>query len=162
MGKSSPQHKMTTPGYQDIKAEQIPEMVEGGGKVRVKLVAGAYQGFTGPASTFTPIEAMVVNFQAGGKAEMAIPTNHNALIYLLDGTLQVNGQTVEKLHLIHFSKDGDTIAVETLTEGKLLLLAGEPIAEPMVQHGPFVMNLRQEIFEAIHDYEAGKMGVLTS
>ncbi len=156
------QHKMTPPKYQDIKVEQMPEIIEAEGKIRVKLVAGSYREFTGPAATFTPIEVMMVNFRAGGKAEMAIPGDHNALIYLLDGTIRVNDQTVEKLHLVHFRKDGGTIAFETLSEGKLLLLAGEPIAEPMVQHGPFVMNNRQEILEAMQDYEAGKMGVLTS
>ncbi|MDZ7650624.1 MAG: pirin-like C-terminal cupin domain-containing protein [Cytophagales bacterium] len=86
---------------------------------------------------------------------------HNALVYLLDGKLKVETfGMVEVLHLVHFKNDGEGITLEALEDTRILLLSGQPLNEPVVSHGPFVMNTQTQIMEAMRDYQKGKMGVL--
>jgi len=151
-------HKMTTPKYQDIKKDQIPVINENG--FEINLVSGEYNNLKGPASTFTPITAMMVNFKEGTETSIEIPALYNALLYVLNGTIESNGITLEALNLGVFSKDADAIHLNAKSHGKLLLLAGEPINEPVASHGPFVMNYPGEIEQAMLDYQNGKMGVL--
>lgn len=153
-------HKMTAPKYQDIKKESIPLISENG--FELKLVAGEYNGIKGPASTFTPILAMMSQFTAGAETVLPIPEGFNAFVYVLDGTVESNNIILEKNNLGVFVRDGDAVQLKAKTDGRLLFLAGEPINEPVVSHGPFVMNYPGEIKQAIMDYETGKMGVLES
>jgi quercetin 2,3-dioxygenase len=152
--------KMTPPKYQDIKKESIPLLRQNG--FDLHLVAGEYAGIKGPASTFTPILALVVEFQEGGETEIEIPENFNALAYVLEGKVETGGTVLENNNLAVFDKNGSGIKLSASSAGKLLLLAGEPIMEPVVSYGPFVMNYPGEIKQAIMDYETGKMGVLES
>lgn len=154
------QYKMADPKYQDIKREQIPVIDEHDGSIQLQLVAGEYKNAKGPASTFTPILAMMVHFKKGAKTVFEISATYNALIYVLDGTIDSNNRQVEKLNMATFDKDGEGIDFTALADGKLLFLAGEPINEPMATYGPFVMNYPGELKEAVLDYERGKMGQL--
>jgi redox-sensitive bicupin YhaK (pirin superfamily) len=153
-------HKMTPPKYQDIKKDSIPEWKENGFEFR--LVAGNYAGKQGPASTFTPILAMMVNFEAGSESSIQLPEAYNALVYVLDGSIESDGKTVKGLNMAVYDHNGEGISLKATSAGRLLLLAGEPINEPVSSYGPFVMNYPGEIRQAIMDYELGKMGVLES
>lgn len=154
------EHKMTTPKYQDIKKEIIPTTKQNG--FTLSLVAGEYGGQKGPASTFSPITAMMIDFKEGAQTEITLPSTYNALLYVLEGALKSNDTTIEKLSMGIFNNDGEGIQLQAKSSGKALLLAGEPINEPMSTYGPFVMNYPGEIKQAIKDYEMGKMGVLES
>lgn len=154
------EHKMTDPKYQDIKKDQMPVINENENNIQLQLVAGEYKNVRGPASTFTPILAMMVHFKKGAKTVFEIPATFNAMIYVLDGIIDSNRKQVEKLNMAVFDNAGDGIDFNALSDGKLLFLAGEPINEPLVSYGPFVMNYPAEIKEAMLDYETGKMGVL--
>lgn len=152
------EHKMVKPKYQDIKKEQIPVITEGG--FQIKLVAGEYNNVKGPVSTFSPILAMMVHFEEDADTSIEIPESYNALVYVLDGEIKTNGTTLKALNLGVFKKDGNAIKLQTISGGKLLLLSGEPINEPVASHGPFVMNYPGEIRQAMLDYQTGKMGML--
>lgn len=154
------EHKMTPPKYQDIKKENIPSIEENG--FRLSVVAGESKGVKGPASTFTPILVLMLHFNDEGETEIEIPASYNSLVYVLDGELEVDGTLLGKYNLGVFEKDGEGVRLKAKQKGKALLLAGEPINEPVASYGPFVMNYPGEIKQAIMDYELGKMGVLES
>ncbi len=154
------EYKMTAPKYQDIPSSTIPEILEDENKIQIKLVAGNYKNAKGTASTFTPITAMMVAFEEGAHFNLEVNPLHNALIYVLDGELKFENETVSKLNMVEFNDDGDSIQFQSTQKGKLLFLTGEPIDEPMYSHGPFVMNYPGEIKQAMLDYEQGKMGTL--
>ena len=156
------EYKMTPPKYQDIKKDTIPVITEDEGKVEIQLVAGDYKNKKGPAATFTPILAAMVHFKKGAETFFDVPQSHNALLYVLDGTIESGGQEVNALHMAVFDNSSEAISFKAKADGKLLLLAGEPIQEPLSSYGPFVMNYPGEIKQAILDYEQGKMGVLES
>src|SRR5438309_11513755 len=100
---------------------------------------------------------MMVDFKKDAATDIAIPASFNSMIYVLNGSLTSNGKNIEQNNLAVFDKDGEAIELKAVTSGKLLLLAGEPINEPMVSYGPFVMNYPGEIRQAILDYETGQM-----
>lgn len=152
------EHKMITPKYQDIKKESIPVLNENG--FETKIVAGEYKGVKGPASTFTPITALMVYFEKGASTTMEIPKEYNALAYVLQGSVESNGAAIRSLQMAVFDNSSNEIELRAREDGKLLFLAGAPINEPVVSYGPFVMNYPGEIKQAILDYETGKMGVL--
>jgi len=154
-------NKMDQPAYYPLSAEEAPVFVSEDGKVIGKVFAGEVAGVKGPIPSQTVVNAATLTFKKGGKISIAIPADHNALIYLLDGKLKVEGfGMVEELHLVHFSNDGEGIMLEGLEETRILLLSGLPLNEPVVSHGPFVMNTQTQIMEAMRDYQMGKMGVL--
>ncbi|MBN8703359.1 MAG: pirin family protein, partial [Bacteroidetes bacterium] len=152
-------YKMTPAKYQDIKSENMPYVQQTDG-ISIKLVSGTYKGLTGPAKTFTPIISMMGQINAAEKTMLELPENYSTLLYVLGGEVTINSKTVSSFNLINFEKGGKEITIEALKDTSFLVLSGEPISEPMVQHGPFVMNTAQEINEAIQDYHLGKMGHL--
>jgi len=156
------EHKMTAPKYQDIKREGIPVLQKDSGKIELRLVAGEYENEKGPASTFTKILALMIYFEENAATTFSIPGGLNSLLYVLDGEVESAGTKVSKHNLAQFDTEGDAIEFKTFSKGHALLLAGEPINEPVVSYGPFVMNYPGEIKQAILDYETGKMGVLES
>ena len=140
--------KMAQPGYQDIADADIPV-----------VIAGELGDAHGPAHTFTPMNVWDVRVQAGRTVSLAQPEGWTSLLVVLDGTVQVNGETVLRpAQMATLSVEGREIRIEANADAKLLLLAGEPIAEPVVGYGPFVMNSREEIVQAIEDFNAGKFG----
>ena len=151
--------KMAQPRYQNLPATQIPVIKSEGTQIRV--VAGSVGETTGPAQTHHPVTAIHVKLQTDSTAEIPLPAGHNALAYVLDGAVRVNGEPVGGGTLVAFDTDGDGFTLHADTSTNILVLAGELIDEPVAQHGPFVMNTTTEILEAMRDYQMGKMGMLT-
>ncbi|PIF74706.1 hypothetical protein CLU95_1837 [Variovorax sp. 54] len=151
--------KMATPGYQAIVDAQIPSvpLPEGAGSVRV--IAGDYLGNKGPAHTFTPIDVWDLRLNQGAQVTLPVPEGHAAAIVVLRGTVQVNGETVVRdAQMVLLDRTGDALTIDANNDAVVLLLSGEPIDEPIVGHGPFVMNTRDEIVQAMKDFGSGKFG----
>jgi len=151
--------KMSPPRYQDIASSRIPTAaLPGGGQLRV--IAGELAGLKGPASTFTPVIVADLTVTAGHSETITVPSDYSLLVYVLSGSATVNQEEVVRGQIAMANPDGDFITISTTTEAKLLILAGEPIREPLAVYGPFVMNTREEILAAFEDFQAGRMGVL--
>jgi redox-sensitive bicupin YhaK (pirin superfamily) len=150
--------KFAPPGYQPITASEIPNVaIEGGGQVRV--IAGEYEGARGPAQTFTPITMLDATLSAGAHLTAAIPASYNALAVVAKGRVRVGSLVATAGELVLFANDGARVELEAEEEGThTIILAGEPIGEPIVQYGPFVMNTVQEIEQAMRDVQRGKFG----
>lgn len=147
--------KMAAPRYQDIVPSDIPEAeLPGGGTVRV--VAGAAAGVTGPVSDISVKPLYLdVNLPAGASFNQALPADHNAFIYVFGGDLRI-GETKADLSDLALLTGGDLVQVMAGADGaRFLLIAGEPIGEPVARYGPFVMNTRDEIMQAFKDYQSG-------
>lgn len=154
--------KMTQPEYQNIKKEAIPIAPTDDPKVQVSVVAGRYNETKGAARTRTPINAFQFTITKGGYVQFSIPENHNALIYIINGRVQLNDNwAYDKEQLIQFRLDGEGIALKAESDSEVLFLSGEPINEAVAQWGPYVMNTQTEIMEAMRDYQQGKMGFYT-
>jgi redox-sensitive bicupin YhaK (pirin superfamily) len=154
-------YKMSKPGYQAIAKGEIPVMELGtGGQVRV--IAGELNGIKGAAHTFTPINLFDVILKAGGKVELPLPEGHNAAIVLRKGDVSINGTAslTGEARIAPLSVSGGGVTIEAKEDSTMLVLSGEPIAEPVASYGPFVMNTREELVQAIDDFKAGKMGQL--
>lgn len=152
-------HKMDPPGYQAITADRIGTVpLPGGGEVRV--IAGEYRGVRGPARTFTPVSVFTARIPAGERADFAFPARENAALLVMKGEVSVNGEAASADDFAVFANEGEAIGVEARADAELLVLAGEPIDEPVVAYGPFVMNTEREIAEAIEDFNRGKFGRL--
>jgi quercetin 2,3-dioxygenase len=153
-------HKMDLPRYQALTAEQIgrAEIPDDGGQVRV--IAGEYKDVKGPAKTFTPINLFDIRLNAGGQVPLSFPAHENTLLLIMQGEVEVSGQKAKELDLVLFDNEGEEITVRAEQAAHLLLLNGEPIDEPVVQYGPFVMNTEQEIRQAMLDFSNGKFGYL--
>ncbi|NOT75549.1 MAG: pirin family protein [Cyclobacteriaceae bacterium] len=155
------EHKMDQPVYHPLSKEEAPGVVSEDGKVSVKLFSGELLGLKGPIPSHTEVNAATLTFKKGGKISIPLPVHHNALIYLLDGKLTIDGfGLVEELNAAHFKNDGEGVTLEGLEDTRILLLSGAPLNEEVVSYGPFVMNTQTEIMEAMRDYQKGKMGVL--
>jgi redox-sensitive bicupin YhaK (pirin superfamily) len=153
--------KMTAPGYQAIQRQNIPVVVlpEQAGEVRV--IAGELNGHQGPAKTFSPMHVWDVRISAGRRAELHLPDGWNTLLAVLHGTVQVNHEHIAReADLVVFDRAGETLIIEANGEMTLMLLSGEPIDEPIVGYGPFVMNSDAEIHQAIADYNSGNFGTI--
>ena len=151
--------KMAKPGYQTLLNTEIPSVDLADGAGRVRVIAGEFEGQRGPARTFTPVDVWDVRLQAGGKTQLRVPEGRTLALIVLHGTVQVNGsQLAREGELVCFERAGSDVAVEANNDAILLLLSGEPIDEPIVGYGPFVMNTAQEINEAIRDFNSGKFG----
>ncbi|MGY2060801.1 pirin family protein, partial [Nocardia gipuzkoensis] len=158
--------KMAPPRYQDLRSSELALVSSHDGGALVRIIAGELGGFTGPGSTYTPIAYAHASISPGSRLETPWPQHFSALVYVLSGsgTVGAEGRPVHAGQLAVFGH-GEAIAVtaddrqDTPTgEFEVLLLGGKPIREPVVQYGPFVMNSRHEIIEAIEDFEAGRMG----
>ena len=153
--------KMEPAKYQPLSAEDTPSIISKDGKVKAGVVAGETLGKTGPIELMTPM--LVMRFEIGkdGEMEVPIPENFNAILYLLDGKLEVNGERhAGGKDLVWFQNDGKSITVKGLEDTRAILLSGVPLNEPLATYGPFVMNNQTEIMQALRDYQMGKMGVL--
>ena len=153
--------KMSKPRYQGITKAQIPVIeLEGGGHARV--IAGELLGRLGPAKTFTPVNLFDVILKAGERFELPLPEGDNAAVVLRKGDVLINGtDTLSGEALIApLSEEGDAVTLEAKADTQLLILSGEPIVEPVASYGPFVMNTREELAQAVEDYRAGRMGHL--
>ncbi|SEM72685.1 pirin family protein [Halomonas caseinilytica] len=153
--------KNTPPAYQTLLEADIPRVPLGEGSGEVRVVAGDYAGNLGPARTFTPINLWDIRLASGGEAILHVPDGHTTLLVVLDGTVLVNGDTVVRDEaVVVFDRRGDELHLEANNEAKLLLLSGEPIDEPVVGQGPFVMTSAEEIHQAFIEFQDGQYGVL--
>jgi len=154
-------HKMTPPKYQAIMNSMMGKYRLPDGKGVVDVIAGEYKGVRGPASTFTPINLFNARLNAGAKADFTLKENYNTGILIVEGKIKVNNTlTAPADHFVLFNNDGETILLEAHEYSIALILNGEPINEPLVPYGPFLMNTREEIVEAFNDLNSGKFGSL--
>jgi hypothetical protein len=149
--------KGSAPGYTDLQPETLPWQVVPGGRLRV--LAGAWAGFTGPAQTPARIAYAHLELAAGAHFTADLPAGWTAAVVPLHGAVRIGDQRVPA-DTVALLGDGDSLALAAETAVSLMLLAGEPLREPIAHHGPFVMNTREEIEQAIHDYQQGRMGFL--
>lgn len=153
--------KNAPPGYQTLLKSQIPSVPLPPDAGTVRVIAGEFHGTKGPAKTFSPIHLWDVHLHAARSAGLPLPDGHTTTFLVLSGEVVVNGgQTAGEGDLAIFARAGHGIEVQAKTDAQLLVMDGEPIAEPVVGHGPFVMNSRAEIQQAFEDYQLGKMGEL--
>jgi len=151
--------KMSSPRYQNILNSQIPvtKLPDDQGSVRV--IAGEFDGFTGPAQTFTPIHIWDLRLTSKQPFNLTVPEGYNTLLAVLKGSVLINGsEAVSVAEVAIFDPAGDHVYIEEAQDATVLLLCGEPINEPIVGSGPFVMNTQAEIHQAMADYQSGKMG----
>ena len=151
--------KMTPPKYQSIKKEDIPN-IKLTDEINIRLIAGNFLNKSGPAKTFTKINIM--DFYGKNKSQISLKIEEkiNTILVILSGNIQVDSKSYKDKSVIVFDQLGTNLSFKTSKNFKALLLTGEPIDEPLVAHGPFVMNTEQEIDQAIKDYQNGKMGNL--
>ncbi len=153
-------HKMDPPAYQEITNEKMGRHVLPNAMGTVEVIAGNFQGTAGPARTFTPIEMYNLKLKSGAKLDFNIPANYNTAVLMVEGSAIINENSVPTDHFVLFQYDGDQLSIEANEDALLLVLAGEPINEPIAAYGPFLMNKWSEIEQAIHDFNTGKFGVL--
>lgn len=148
--------KMTPPRYTGVQADEIPviSLADGGG--RMNLVSGSFAGVSGPISSLTGVFMSTVDLKAGATVELPAPAGRSVFLYVVDGTVDVAGTVVERWRLVEMQDDGDVVGITARSDVRLLFGHADPIGEPVVSHGPFVMNTREEISVAISDYQAGK------
>ncbi len=153
--------KMTSPKYQALKHSEIAKVVLPNDAGTVEVIAGSFKGTDGSASTFTPIEMYNARFTKGGKGNFNFPASYNTSFLIIEGEVKVNGvEIAKKDQMVYFENKGESIAIEALADSVVLMLSGEPINEPIVQYGPFLMNTQEEIKQAITDYNEGRFGYL--
>jgi len=148
--------KMVAPRYIGVQRAGMPALPIAAGKGVLSLVSGSFDGVSGPIPSLTGIFMSVVRLAAGGRVELPARKGRNVLLYTVGGKVSVAGTAVAPWQLVAMQDDGDAVAIEASTDALLLYGHADPIGEPVVAHGPFVMNTVEEIHEAIHDYRAGK------
>lgn len=150
--------KMTAPHYQAITRDTITEVALDGGRARI--IAGDFNGTAGPARTFTPVNLWDVRLDAGADVTLPLPDGHTSMIAVLSGHVTIDGKGVGEAEIARLSTEGGGARVQADGEAMILVLTGEPIDEPVVGHGPFVMNTEAEIREAIADFNHGRFGAM--
>lgn len=151
--------KRAAAGYQTLLASDIPvvPLAHEGGNVRV--IAGEYEGRRGPARTFTPMDVWDLRLKAGTSLQLPVAQGRTAALVVLRGMLRANGEReAGPASLVLFERDGEHVVIEAQQDSSVLLLSGEPIDEPIVGYGPFVMNSQVEIAESFDDFHAGRFG----
>ena len=157
--------KMTPAHYQGITAAQIPSVALPGGAGHMRLIAGDWQGHSAPAQTYTPMRVWDLRLAAGASADLPQPEGWNTLLLVLHGQVQINdGHTAQSAQVATLSAAGTGLKLTNTgaAEASILLLAGQPINEPVFGYGPFVMNSLEEIQQAIDDFNSGRFGQTAS
>lgn len=151
-------YKMTAPNYIGLQKDQIPVVELDNGKVRINVISGSWGEVQAPIQNLSDIHMVSIELQKGGEFIYNVPSERNIFFYVVRGAVQVNGQSAEKLTLVEFKNEGKEVKVEATEDAYILFGHAQPFNEPVVSHGPFVMNTEQEIREAFRDYQLGKMG----
>ncbi len=153
--------KSASPGYQTIVNAQIPQLDLPDEAGTVRVIAGDFDGENGPAETFTPINIWDVRLRSHKRATLNIPEGHTLSLLVLAGTVTVNGrEIVRESQTVLLAQDGGEVTLEANSDAKVLVLSGEPINEPVVAHGPFVMNTADEIRQAMAQFQSGAFGTM--
>ena len=153
--------KMSPPKYQGLTKDNIQkvDLPNNGGSINV--IAGEFMGSKGPAYTFSPVHMLDGKLNNGGIATFNFPSHYNTAVLVIEGEVKVNNTEVAPTdHFVLMDNDGETFTVEGVGDAKILVISGEPINEPIAAQGPFVMNTKEEIMQAIQDYNIGKFGFL--
>ena len=154
--------KMAAAGYQTILDVDIPNLPLKDKAGSLRLIAGEFEGHTGPARTFTPIDVWDLRLNGGKLLTLDLHEGRNTALVVLRGTVEVNGlELMREGQLALFERDGHQLSLEANDDAVVLLLSGEPIDEPIVGHGPFVMNSEQEIHQAFADFQSGRFGQMS-
>ncbi len=148
--------KMAPAGYQGILSAGVPVVELPGGAGTARIIAGDYLGARGPARTFTPINVWDVRLNRGADVTLSLPEGHTAMLVVLDGHVIVEGEPLRDAEMLLLDPAGSDVALRSIGEATLLVLTGEPIDEPIVGQGPFVMNSQAEIWQAIDDFNSGR------
>tara|TARA_B100002052_G_C15850557_1_gene584824 strand:+ start:858 stop:1724 length:867 start_codon:yes stop_codon:yes gene_type:complete len=152
-------HKMTEPNYQEIDRETIPT-ISLGDKIKLRVIAGSFKETIGPSSTFTKINLYDIISKENKSVSFKFDNGSNTVILIMSGKLKVENKNFKDKDILIFEREGSQIDIKVSDNFKGLVLNGEPINEPIVAHGPFVMNTKEEIHQAFFDYQNGKMGKL--
>ena len=152
--------KMSNPKYQSLKHDDLKKFTSPGQQSEVEVIAGNYNGTLGIAKTFTPIEMYNAYVKNGEEILFSFPKHYNTAFLVIEGSVTVNDSTVPADYFVLFANDGTDIKLTATENAIVLVLSGEPIHEPIVSYGPFVMNTKQEILQAYDDLNSGKFGYL--
>lgn len=151
--------KMSKPHYVGLQHDDIPSLaLPGGGEL--DLIAGEWQGSVGPIETLTGVFMSTLRLPAGSREQLPVASGRQVFLYVVEGNVEVGGEPVEPHHLIEVDRAGDSLVIEASSDARLLFGHGDVIDEPIYSHGPFVMNTREEIVQAVEDYQNGKFGGL--
>ena len=155
-------HKMSPPKYQGFNQEDIPSVALENNGGHIQVVAGQYQDTKGAAETFTEVHLFTAYLNPKGQATFSFPATHNTAILVLSGSVKIVGHEEDILdnHFVLFENEGEDFTITALEKAQLLILSGAPIHEPIAAQGPFVMNTKEEINQAIRDFHTGGFGVL--
>lgn len=154
------QYKTASPRYQSISREQIPVIQLPSDQGTARIIAGNLANSYGPAKTYTPIQVWDMRLNHKKALQLPIADGHNAMLVVLNGTLLIDGAPLQTAEVALFHREGNILQIDYAENAMVLLLSGEPINEPIVGSGPFVMNTPEEIRQAMTDYQQGKMGHL--
>lgn len=153
--------KMSPPKYQAITNSEMGKFQLPDEAGVVEVIAGSYRDVKGPAFTFTPVALMNAKLEKGGKATFSFPAGYNTCALVIEGSIIVNGtEKAESDHFVLFGNDNEDFTLEAFEKAIVLIMSGEPIAEPIAAHGPFVMNTQTEIMQAYADLNRGRFGFL--
>lgn len=153
--------KMTPARYQEIPNNKMGKYLSEDKKCSADIVAGEYKGIKGPAMTFSPVSLFNVRLLKGGSADFSFPESYNSGILIIEGDILLNDSVqVNENQFVYFGHKGEDIKAEALNNSIILVMSGEPLNEPVVPHGPFVMNTKEEIQKTYEDYYNGKFGYL--
>ncbi len=154
-------NKMDPPAYIPVTKEDTPVIHSADGLTSIQVVSGELNGVKGAIVPQTPINMFTIQIKKGGAYFIPFAATHNAFIYALEGNISINEQEeLPAFYMASFNKDGEGVQITATADSILLMGTGEPLNEPVVSHGPFVMNNQTQLLEAFRDYQMGKMGVL--
>jgi redox-sensitive bicupin YhaK (pirin superfamily) len=152
--------KMNTPWYRDFQSDQLPKLQTPAG-VDVTVIAGASHGVQGAVTReITQALYLDVHMPQGARFEQTLPADHNAFVYVYRGEVRIAGQAVpvQRMAILANTAQADGVVIEASADAKLILVSGKPLKEPIVQYGPFVMNTKEEIYQAMVDFREGRLG----
>ncbi len=152
--------KMTAPAYTGLQANEIPKFATDDRSATVELIAGDWDGHRGPIRSLTDVIMSVLSLAADGGIAVPAPPGRNVFLYVVRGAVEVGGHNAQAFHLVTLADDGDEVQIHAMEDSVVLYGHATPCDEPVVAHGPFVMNTPEEIMDAVRDYRAGRFGGL--
>lgn len=154
------EHKMTSPKYQALTAENISKYQLKDNSGHIEIIAGNYKNLKGGAKTFSPVHMMNAKLNSSGSAIFDFPENFNTIALAIEGQIVIQDQNIPTDHLVLFKNQGERFEIKAIEKSTVLVLSGKPLDEPIVAQGPFVMNTKAEIHQALKDFTNDKFGVL--
>ncbi len=152
--------KMTAPRYVGLQRGDIPSFTADDGRVTIEPMSGTWDGHAGPIRSLTDIQMAVLRLDAGGRLHLPVAPGRSVFLYVVGGEITVGGAAAAAFHLVELNDDGDAVDIAATAPAVLLFGHAQPYNEPVVSHGPFVMTTREEIVQAIRDYQEGRFGAV--